>query len=198
MRPSEPPSPPGGPAVDGPSSPADLIRPSQGGPAAEEILFQGRVSLWFGWRSFAGAVLAIVAGLGVWVWSLSQSGGPAKELGVYVGLPLLLAGVIMLLYVWIRTRSLRYRITTRLIEREVGILLKRVDSLDLGRVKDVEFVQSIPQRMLGLGTIEIFSSDRTDPILVLDGIPNARPLYERLRDAVILISQRHGVMPLDR
>jgi len=170
-----------------------------GSPPPEETLFQGRVSLWLGFRSLAGSGLAAVVGFAWWIWGLfQQSGSVASYSGLYLGLPLGLAGLLMLLYVWLKIRALRYKITTRLIEREMGILVKRVDSLDLSRVKDVELVQSLPQRMLRIGTLEVYSSDRTDPLLILDAIPHPRPVYEKLRDAVIQITQRRGVIPLDR
>jgi membrane protein YdbS with pleckstrin-like domain len=190
----DPPVPP--PAA--PLPPADAVSLPPSSPPPEETLFQGRVSLWLGFRSLAGAALAAVVGFAWWIWSLFQSGSLASYSGLYLGLPLGLAGLLMLLYVWLKIRALRYKITTRLIEREMGILVKRVDSLDLSRVKDVELVQSLPQRMLRIGTLEVYSSDRTDPLLILDAIPHPRPVYEKLRDAVIQISQRRGVIPLDR
>jgi membrane protein YdbS with pleckstrin-like domain len=168
-------------------------------PPAEEIIFQGRVSLWLGWRSLAGAAFAAHAGFALCIWGLFQPSETfARSGGVVVGLALGLAGVLMFLYVRLKLRALRYKITTRLIERETGILIKRVDSLDLSRVKDVQLVQSLPHRMLGIGAIEVYSSDRTDPLLILDAIPRPRPVYEKLRDAVIQITQRRGVIPLDR
>ena len=191
----DPPVPP--PAA--PLSPAEAVSLPSGSPPPEETLFQGRVSLWLGFRSLAGSGLAAVVGFAWWIWGLfQQSGSVASYSGLYLGLPLGLAGLLMLLYVWLKIRALRYKITTRLIEREMGILVKRVDSLDLSRVKDVELVQSLPQRMLRIGTLEVYSSDRTDPLLILDAIPHPRPVYEKLRDAVIQISQRRGVIPLDR
>ena len=112
------------------------------------------------------------------------------------GVALLLASCVMCLFTIASIRCQRYKITRRLIEREQGMVVKRVDSLDLGRVKDIELKQTLWDRMLNIGTIEVFSSDKTDPVMFIEAIPNPRPVYEKLRDAVIEISQKRGIIPL--
>jgi membrane protein YdbS with pleckstrin-like domain len=163
----------------------------------DEVLYQGSVSLWLGWRAIAGAIGAMLMGLALLMVGWWKA-GLLYSAGIYVGLPLALAGALMFAYVYLSLRCLRYKITCRLIERERGILVKRVDSLDLGRVKDVELVQNLMERVLRIGTIEVLSSDRSDPLMRIEAIPAPRPVYERLRDSVIRISQKRGVIPLDR
>jgi hypothetical protein len=176
-----------------------LVLPSSAGPASEQLIYHGGVSLWLGWRALGGSALALLAGLALWVTGLFHPPGSwPRFFGSYLGLPLFLAGAIMLGYVYLWLRGLRYRITSRLIEREQGVFAKRVDSLDLARAKDVQLVQSLPDRLLRIGTLEVFSSDRTDPVLRLEALPRPRPIYEQLRDAVIRISRQRGVMPMDR
>ena len=187
------------PASSGGASNDALVAPFAAAPSAEKLIYQGGVSLWLGWRSLAGATLAVVLGLTLWVWGVFQPGGSLTRVcGIYLGLPLFLAGAIMLSYVYLWLKGLRYKITNRVIEREQGVFTKRTDSLDLGRVKDIELVRSFSARILGIGTLEVYSSDRTDPELRLEALPRPQPIYEQLRDAVIAISQRRGVMPMDR
>ena len=93
---------------------------------------------------------------------------------------------------WVR--STRYTITNRLIEFETGLAIKKVDALDLGHVKHVEFVQGVIQRMLGIGSIEVYSNDQNEPKLIIEDIPDARTVYEKLRDAVIDLSRRRGII----
>ena len=190
-------APPKTPSDDG--ARVDIRPPVGAAPSAErdEVLFHGSVSLWLGWRAMAGAVAAVAVGLGFWIFGL-VSGGNWSPAGVYLGLPLALAGALMFGYVYVSLRCLRYKITNRLIERERGILVKRVDSLDLSRVKDVQLVQNLMERMLRIGTIEILSSDRSDPLMRIEAIAAPRPVYEKLRDAVIRISQKRGVIAMDR
>lgn len=163
----------------------------------DEVFFRGSVSLWIGWRAFSGAILAVLLGLALLVAGYTK-GDWWHTAGIYVGLPLALAGVVMFGYVYLSLRCLRYKITTRLIERERGILVKRVDSLDLGRVKDVQLVQNLMERILRIGTLEILSSDQSDPLMRIEAIPSPRPVYEKLRDTVIRISQKRGIIAMDR
>lgn len=167
-------------------------------PGPDEIIFQGSVSLWLGWRALSGAGLAILVGLAAALTGFFQPPYWSKQVFQAGGMALCAAGLLLLPYLIWRIRSLRYTITTRLIEREEGLFFKRVDSLDLGRVKDVELSQAPLERLARVGTLKIFSSDATDPVMRLEGIPNPRPIYEKLRDAVIRLSQRRGYMALDR
>lgn len=163
-----------------------------------ELIFKGPVSLWMGWQSLFGAACAAMAGLAILIYGMLLTPGTLKSVCVIAGGAMLTAGTLMLPYLVWSIRCLRYTITSRLIEREKGLLFKRVDSLDLGRVKDVELTQSIVQRILKVGTLEIYSSDRTDPEMRIECIPLPRPVYEKLRDAVISLAQRRGVIPMDR
>jgi uncharacterized membrane protein YdbT with pleckstrin-like domain len=169
------------------------------GPPSGSLIYQGGVSLWLGWRALLGALLAALVGLLVWTGGLYQEPGSwGRYLGVYAGLPLFVAATLMLLYVYFSLRSLHYRITTRLIERESGLFTKRVDSVDVARVKDVQLVQTMPERLLGIGGVEVFSSDQTDPVIRLEALPRARAIFEQLRDAVLEAGRRRGYMPMDR
>lgn len=163
-----------------------------------EIIYKGPVSLWMGWKALAGAAAAVIAGAIIGVYGLFQPPNWSKQVLVIAGGALFFSGLLMIPYLIWSIRSLRYTITTRLIEREKGLFLKRVDSLDLGRVKDVELTQNILQRLMKVGTLEIFSTDKTDPDMRIECIPNPKPVYDKLRDAVIDLAQRRGIMSLDR
>ena len=82
------------------------------------------------------------------------------------------------------SRSIVFRITTQRIEIERGYLAKRYESLDLFRVKDVVLEQGLIDRMRSVGRLTIYSTDSVAPVLSIGPIAGARPLYEKLRDAV--------------
>ncbi|MCZ7649404.1 MAG: PH domain-containing protein [Planctomycetota bacterium] len=164
----------------------------------EVPIFQGSVSLWMGWRSLAASGFIGLFGVGVLIAGLFQAPGFARTAMVVVGGAAFGANAILLPYLIVSIRCLRYTITNRLIEREKGVFLKRVDALDLARVKDVELTQSVVQRMLKIGTIEVYSSDQSDPTMRIEDIPNPRPVYEQLRNSVIALSQRRGIISMDR
>ena len=182
-----------------PDSNAFVVPPrpdAQATPETAAPIFSGSVSLWLGFRTFlfAGLLLALsVAGAVYGVLNQQDTLGYAA---LIAGGALFVATDMMLLYVVVRIKALRYTITRRLIEREQGVIFRRVDSLDLARVKDVELAQSLFDRLVNTGTILVFSSDRTDPLLRIESIPNPRPVYEQLRDAVIEINQKRGIVAL--
>jgi membrane protein YdbS with pleckstrin-like domain len=171
-------------------------QPMQGAPPPDHLIYSGPVSMWMGIKTFIAAGLAEIAGLSLAIYGFSHREGSLGSIGLVIGVALFLASNIMLMYTLLNIKSQRYKISRRLIEREFGILVKRVDSLDLGRVRDVELSQSLFQRVIGVGTIDVFSSDKTDPLMRIECLPNPRPVYEQLRDAMIEISQRRGIVPM--
>jgi uncharacterized membrane protein YdbT with pleckstrin-like domain len=180
---------------DAPVPDAPVLPLKDEGPAASASpIFQGPPSLWLGFRSlFLSGVLMLAAMIALF-FGLTMDPGFFKTVIIVCGVALLLACSLMDGYVVLSIRTLRYTITTRLIEREEGIVIKRVDSLDLFRVKDVQLSQSLVQRALNVGTIKVFSGDKSDPVMLIEDIPNARPAYEKLRDAVMTIAQKRSVV----
>ena len=160
----------------------------------EEPLFKGSVSLWMGFRTFMLVGLLEVAAVAIMMYAVISAPPGLRNSLLIAGAALLLATNVMLIYVIARIKSNRYTITRKLIERESGLIVRHVDSLDLARVKDVELSQSLLERTLNIGTIELFSADRLNPDMRIEALPNPRPVYERLRDAVIALNQRRGIV----
>ena len=118
-----------------------------------------------------------------WFWSY-----------VFAGvLSLAVVGLGWLLFLHLRRKSRRYRITERTIDYEAGILSKRVETLQLWRVQDLDFRQSLLERMLGVATIHIMTRDVTDPQVTLRGLPASRAIFDRLKDACELARQQRVV-----
>jgi hypothetical protein len=61
----------------------------------------------------------------------------------------------------------------------------------------LHFHQSLFDRVLGVGTITVLSKDEKMPTLLLRGLPNPRPLYERLKQRVIAVKRQRGVIKMD-
>lgn len=114
----------------------------------------------------------------------------AGEYIVYGMLSLLLVGLPMLIYRYLTTITEKWTITTKRVQVQRGILSKRIDTLDLWRVKDVAFEQTLFERLFNVSRIVVASMDSSDPTLQLRGLPNERALFDRLLKAVE--SQRRG------
>jgi membrane protein YdbS with pleckstrin-like domain len=109
---------------------------------------------------------------------------------VVIGLVLLVAPII-----WART--IRYRISNFRIDFERGLLGKTIDTTELWHVEDIQFHQSLVERLLGVGTITIFASDQTSPSMPLRGLPRPREIFDALKARVIAIKRSRGVIKMD-
>jgi uncharacterized membrane protein YdbT with pleckstrin-like domain len=108
-----------------------------------------------------------------------------------------LVGLFLLVPVWLRTRSTRWKLTSRRIESETGFLSKRVDTLKLWRVRDVEFTQSLIGRLVGVACITVTAHDGSSPVLQVRGVPGDRAVHNRLMTALMLARQQRGVTNLN-
>ena len=64
-------------------------------------------------------------------------------------------------------------------------------------MQDVEFRQTVLQRMLGVGTLFVKAHDPQEPALVILGVPGSREVYDRLMSAVMSARQQRGVLNLN-
>ena len=117
------------------------------------------------------------------------------HIGVFAGL--IVAGLIVLAIPAVRALTIRYRITNYRIDYERGLIGKDIDTLELWHVEDIQFHQSIMERILGIGSISIISHDDTTPKLVMHSLPNSRHLFEQLKQRIIAVKRQRGVLKMD-
>lgn len=100
---------------------------------------------------------------------------------------------LWLLPLWWRSRSRHYRLTTRRVVVETGVLGKRLEQVDLYRVSDYTVVRPIGQRLLGTGDIVLRTLDKTSPVVAIEGIrTDVVALYESIRAATEAEKARRG------
>ena len=105
---------------------------------------------------------------------------------------------IWLLPRWWRSLGLHYRITTRRIVVETGVLSKRMEQIDLYRVNDYTVDRPFLQRLLGTGNLFLRTFDKTTPELRIAEIKtDVVTLYERLRQATERDRAARGVRMVD-
>lgn len=100
---------------------------------------------------------------------------------LYLALIVPITGILLR---WMMTRSTIYELTTQRLRKTTGLLSKKLDELELYRVKDSTLEQPFLLRLFGLGNITIVSSDASLPTLVLEAVPSAYEVREKLRAAV--------------
>ena len=114
---------------------------------------------------------------------------------IVLGIVLLpvLIGLFLLLRVWYRTAAVRYRLTTQRLFVQTGLVAKKLEEVELFRVKDVTLRQGFLQRLLGVGSVVVLSTDDTAPRLELAGIRQPLEAKETIRNAFRAARQREGL-----
>ena len=78
----------------------------------------------------------------------------------------------------------KYSLTEDRLFRETGLLSLKEEEVLLYRVRDLELRRSLGQRIFGVGTVCVHSSDKTTPHLDLLNIKNPREVKELLHRQV--------------
>ena len=179
----------------GAAEPAQGLR-SPGNPAGgraardvpEEELWQGGYSPKAMYGAWIGAAVATVAGLvAVLMFFPDAIGWTIFAAGVAV-IWLFLFGTLMY-----RRFSDRYRLTNQRFFHEHGILRRVTDRVEVIDIDDVTFEQGIIERMLGVGTLRVTSSDKTTPELSLPGIDNIKEVANMVDSARRAERQRRSL-----
>jgi len=140
----------------------------------EKDLWQDRyspkamVSAW----ALSGLITVALVVLAIWLW---RSWVTWTVLAVMV--LLWLYQLCMMKY---RQWNVRYRLTSQRLIHETGILRRVTDRIEVIDIDDVTFEQRLLERLVGVGTIRISSSDKTHPELSLPGIENAKEVAEQI------------------
>ena len=82
-----------------------------------------------------------------------------------------------------RRLSVSYRLTSQRLLHQHGLLSRTTDRIEVIDMDDVTCVQGPIERMLGVGSIRISSSDRSHPELWLRGIEDAQHVALLIDDA---------------
>ncbi len=115
------------------------------------------------------------------------------EIALGVLLLVIIIGLFILIKVWIRIKSVSYKLTTQRLFITRGLVSKKRDQMELYRVKDVSLEQSFLERLLHVGTVKVFSNDDTTPIMLLSHISNPDQVFETVRKAYRESRRREGV-----
>jgi len=97
---------------------------------------------------------------------------------------LLLIPIPWAIWKWLETRNTVYTLTDERLKFTRGVLTKTTEDLELYRVRDTKFQQSFWERMLGLGELELYTTDETTTVISLPYIRDAEAVREKLRGLV--------------
>lgn len=160
------------------ASPANRVRRRNVADDPEAELWQGSFSPKAMYGEWVVGAVATVVAIIVGVLLAATAVGPA-----------IVAGVVVLMWLFLAARmlylkySVNYRLTSQRFVHQSGILSRVTDRIEVIDMDDISFAQGPVQRMLGVGTIRITSSDRTHPEIVLRGIENVAEVSSLIDNA---------------
>src|SRR5262245_54902907 len=149
----------------------------------KQLLYEGSPS----WRAYFGTyfllflIVPLVAAGAEWAALHYQLGSLLQALAILVPLAL---GVIAFFITSLVRKANRVRMTNRSVESEAGVFSKRIEVMELWRIRDVRYRQSFLDRLLGIAHIDVYSKDVTTPYLEIVGLPASRQIFEKLRDNI--------------
>lgn len=168
------------PAAD---SPVERIRQKAAALAAEDT---GERKLWSGGFSPKGMIghwlsAGVLSIAGVVVCVLFGAGMPTA----WSALALVLFGVwsgLGLFYAYQRL-GVQYELTSQRLIHKTGILARATNRIEVIDVDDVSVQQTFVERLFGVGTIRILSSDTSDPLLLMRGIDEVKKVSDLIDNA---------------
>ena len=78
-----------------------------------------------------------------------------------------------------------YRITNQRVVVENGLLSRKQEEIELNKIKDFTVKQSMTEKLMGVGNIEIISIDVSTPRLVLSNVENPFVVKDKIRAAML-------------
>lgn len=141
-----------------------------GGTVGENLVWEGRYSVRnFLVRTIAAVLLTVICALLAFdVWGLGRAG--YQFLAILAGI----AAVTFWAYLGIKairaSHSHHYRLTTRRLFVSSGWFRRRVDQIELVRIKDLYLKQTMMNHWLNVGTVVVVSAEPTLPKAALLGI----------------------------
>jgi Bacterial PH domain len=124
----------------------------------------------------------------LWKGTSSQ----VKNLWLFVAC-ILLIPIPWAIWSWLQVKCRVYTLTNERLLIESGVFNKTHETLELYRIRDLQFSEPFWLRLFGLLNIHLLATDLTTGNIVLDYIPKSAGLPDKLRDQVEACRQRKGV-----
>lgn len=100
---------------------------------------------------------------------------------------------------WLVLRCMSYELTTQRYKVSHGVISRHTDELELYRVKDTTYSQNVFQRIFGLATVHMKTSDPSTPFVSIHsiGASQAKSLREQIRSLTEELRDRKRVREVD-
>jgi uncharacterized membrane protein YdbT with pleckstrin-like domain len=161
-------------------------------PQEEKDVFALRPTL----KMYIGRILvAVLIAAGAVALAAAINAGPAVDrIIIIVGLAIAFVLFLTVLY---RKYSILYRLSTQRLFLVRGLVSRKVEELELFRVRDIQVVQSFWQRILKFGRMTVFSTDASAPRFEMHGVADPLKVKDTIRVHFRTARLRERVRPTE-
>lgn len=176
----------------------------------DNVLFAARPSLWgIASTIVKGMCLIILAGLLIKfpienlvdnLLNLKLTENQISVAGMYreiTGIALGLVVVLILIIKMVRLKMIYYEVSFDRIEWGRGILDRHVDNIDMFRVIDLKMRRNVLDCIVGIGSVGLITTDKSDPEFEFEKVHRPRELYDIIKKASLEADRHAGVVHLE-
>lgn len=146
----------------------------------EEIVWTDHPSLYTHLGQIVLGLVLVVAGIAIARSGVLQTDVGVGTLGSVLGLALLVVGAVLAVVGYLRRTTTVYVLTTKNVYRKAGILRREVDPVRLDRVADMEYSQSLVERLANIGDVRIMTAGTGGKDMILEDVPAVQEFVDRL------------------
>jgi membrane protein YdbS with pleckstrin-like domain len=173
----------GSPPAKQAATPADALRAAKA-EMANSVGNEGERELWRGSYSakamYGNWLLALVATLIAAAVSIFF---PLPVTWLAAGTIVAVLWLVLVVQYLIERLSVSYLLTTQRFVHQRGLLKRVINRIEVIDIDDVTVEQGFIERMFGVGTIKLLSSDTSDPTLRMPGIDDVKRVATLIDDA---------------
>ena len=176
----------------------------------DSVLFAARPSLWgIATAIVKGVCLIILAGLLMkyplekladdWL-NLKLTENQITAAAMYreiTGVGLGLVVVLILVLKIVKLKMTYYEVSPDRIEWGRGILDRHVDNIDMFRVIDLKMRRNLLDCIVGIGSVGLITTDKSDPEFEFEKVHRPRELYDIIKKASLEADRTTGVVHLE-
>lgn len=167
-----------------------------------------RPSLWTLTRSFVRCVAVVVLAIVLLIvdavidWEAMLAGQTQAAAILPTALALVAIGLMIIAaanLAWriIELRRRQYEISADRIEFARGVFSRKIDNLDMFRIVDIRLLQSFWDRLVGVGTVELTTTDKSDRLVKIGKIHQPKRLYDKIKKAMLSADRKQRVIHLE-
>ena len=116
---------------------------------------------------------------------------------VLLGTGLFIIVPLVLLIKVLKLKMMHYEVTPERVEFSRGILDRKVDNIDMFRIIDLKMRRSLLDCIVGVGTVGLITTDKTDPQFTFEKVHNSRRLYDVIKKASLEADIKTNVVHLE-